>query len=69
MRAVFVFLAYFLISCSPSTKNKAVSNIVSYATEGYIGTSIENYEFTQTNINDSLYKLSYSRKTINPFRY
>ena len=66
MRAVFVVLAYFLISCSPSTKNKVVSGTVSYATEGYIGTSIENYEFTQTNINDSLYKLSYSRKTINP---
>ena len=66
MRVAFLMLNYLLISCSPSTEDKIVSGTVSYSNEGYLGSSIEKYEFTQINIRDSLYTEKYSRNTINP---
>ncbi len=59
-------LSYLLISCSPSTKNKIISGTVSYSNGGYLGSSIERYEFTQINIRDSLYTETYHRNTTNP---
>lgn len=66
MRVAFLVLSYVLISCSPSTKYKIISGTVSYSSGGYLGSSIEKYEFMQKNIRDSLYTETYSWKTINP---
>ena len=66
MRVAFLVLNYLLISCSPLTEDKIVSGTVSYSNGGYLGSSIEKYEFTQINIRDSLYTETYSRNTINP---
>ena len=66
MRVAFLVLSYLLVSCSPSTKNKVISGTVSYSNGGYLRSSIRQYEFTRSNVYDSLYTETYTWKTINP---